>query len=272
MTQTNTKTTKTTNQRKEVKTDSNDLSKIQKNIKEEIEELELEEEDDEEEVEVLEGDDNEEVSEAELDADDDKKKLKKQDFVFTSHEEAWLKLTEIRSEILKLERGQASVLKQYNKLVTKRLKQTNKRRNVSDTPKEPTGFIKATEVPDKFKEFFNKHIKSDYPEFNINENQPRTSITKMIYAYVRKNDLYEKKDDDTSNKRVIMPDDILKKLFSMNTDEIITFNNFQTYMCRMYNSDDKDEAADEEADEEVVDEEVEQKKVVQKSKSKTLTA
>jgi hypothetical protein len=267
-----TKSNNNTNTKKEVKDLANDFSKIQTENESEEEVEEEEEEVEEQDIEEQDIELNNEDESGDVEVHDEKKKSKKQEEIFISPEDAYERMIEIRSEIQKLERSYAGIFKQYNKLITKKLKQTNKRKNVSDTPKEPTGFIKAKPVPSIFKEFFNKNLKSDFPDFNIDENQPRTSITKMIYHYIRKYDLYTTKDDKV-NKREIQLNDVLKKLFSTE-DDIITFNNFQTYMCNIYNSEEElnDDLAIEEEDEEPETKVVQKLKSKSKSKSKTSTA
>lgn len=102
-------------------------------------------------------------------------------------------------------------------------------------------------MPEKFKNFYNANLKgeeffeteSDFVDFNIESLIPRTEIGKIIYLYIRHNNLYNKKEDGTYDKRAIKPDDQLKLLFSLNEDEMgdVTFNTFQKYMSRMYKSD-----------------------------------
>jgi len=54
-------------------------------------------------------------------------------------------------------------------------------------------------------------------------------LTKMVYDYVKENTLQDPKD-----KRRIFPDQTIKKLFHLNDGDELHFNNFQTYMKRLY--------------------------------------
>ena len=145
------------------------------------------------------------------------------------------------------------VNKTANKQYIKRSKLTKKRKdNNPDVPKKATGFRKAKSIPDKFKYFYENNLKRDenfkeiFPDFNIEENQPQTDITKIIYYYIRTNDLYDKNEDGTSNKRAIKPDSKLTSLLLIGKDESIGFNNFQTYIKRLYNSNDTSQESNDE--------------------------
>ena len=51
----------------------------------------------------------------------------------------------------------------------------------------------------------------------------------MVYDYVKEENL-----QDPSDKRRIFPNDVLRKLFHLKTTDELHFNNFQTYMKRLY--------------------------------------
>lgn len=198
----------------------------------------------------------EEVDGAEVVEGDDGKKTKKVEFNCETIEEAYTEMNKVDLEIEQKLRYRKAVCKTYQKLVAKQQKQTKKRRShSSDGQKEATGFIKAKPVPEKFKEFYEKNLKnmdkfSDlFPNFNASVNQPRTDITKMVYHYIRTNELYKKKDDGTLDRRSVKPDKILCELFNISEGENIGFNNFQTYVSRLYEVPDEDEDEDEHKEE-----------------------
>jgi chromatin remodeling complex protein RSC6 len=60
---------------------------------------------------------------------------------------------------------------------------------------------------------------------------PRVEITKKIYEYIKTNNL-----QDESDKRIIKPNEELKKVFNLSTDEEVSFLNIQTYIKKAYNS------------------------------------
>jgi hypothetical protein len=176
------------------------------------------------------------------------------------------------SEIDHLMKQRKVIFKGYVKLVAKQFKQSKKRRaHASDTPKEATGFVKAISVPSKFKTFYEDHLKNDekfkelFSTFDVTKDAPRTDITKMIWHYIRTNELYGQKEDGTTDKRTIIPDEELKDLLSVGEDENVGFSNFQSFVSRLYGSNTVTEVAEEADDaEEVLEDAVET--VVSKSK------
>jgi len=227
--------------------------KISKKVKEikvidndEIDEIESDEEvnnavnnNNEENEENEENDDNDD----ENNDDEDKKKSKKLEYNSESFLESFEEIEQVFNLIETKLKYVKLVFKTAKKQYQKESKRTKKRKeNNPDAPKKKTGFIKAKFVPDKFKSFYENHLKNDnsfvekFPEFNINEDQPQTDITKIIYHYIRTNDLYDRNKDGTANKRAIKPDDQLTNLLLIDEGESIGFNNFQTYIKRLYNS------------------------------------
>lgn len=114
-----------------------------------------------------------------------------------------------------------------------------------------TGFIQSKPTPKVFKEFYNKHIKDNKviedklidengKKINIDEDQPRTLITKILYSYMNFNNLFEKNEDGTYNKRMFKPNEELIQLLSIHTDEKVHFGNLQTYISRMYSNAEKE--------------------------------
>ena len=238
-----------------------EVNKIEKEV-EEDDEVEIEEE-------------LEEIEEFEDDNDEnDKKKSKKLEYVSESYEESIEEAEGVVNEIEKLTKYLKLVNKTAKKQYLKRSKSIKKRKdNNPDTPKKATGFIKAKFVPDKFKNFYENHLKNDatfiekFPEFNIEVDQPQTDITKIIYHYIRTNDLYDKNEDGTSNKRAIKPDKPLTELLIIAKGESIGFNNFQTYIKRLYNSNIVEETEAEAEEDDEIETEV---KVKSSKKSATL--
>jgi hypothetical protein len=257
-TQTKTQTqTQTASKSKKVKQVEEPVEEaVVEEVVEEVEEVEVDAEDAEAEV-----DEAEEADEADGEAEvADGKKKKKVEFTCESSEEALAELVRVDSEIEAQIKYRKAVFKTYQKLVSKQLKASKKRsKNSSTTPREANGFIKAKAVPSRFRAFYEAHLKEDaaftaaFPEFNIAVDQPRTDITKIIYHYIKTNELYGKHEDGSLDKRTIVPDEVLTELLNVAEDETIGFNNFQTYISRLY----AEAVAEEEvAEEEVAEEEV----------------
>lgn len=83
-----------------------------------------------------------------------------------------------------------------------------------------SGFNKPAPVPQSVVNFFN---------LNPSEQLPRTRITKLIYGYVKDNNLQDEKD-----RRYINPNPELRKLFELGDDEQISFYNIQTHIKKLY--------------------------------------
>lgn len=217
---------------------------------------ESEDEDEEEEVEEVDEEDVEEVEgqtgdESEVEVVTKKKKTIKQEFTFDSCSECMREMTETIKHIESSFKTLKLLEKHLEKLMNKELKKKNKRHRNPDVQKEATGFTKPDVLPEKFKRFYLDHIKdnTDYEAFSSNfdldEKHARTTLTKIIYAYIRNNNLYDsktvrnEKDGTESNvldKRSIKPNSVIRHLFDIESGDnsMITFKLFQTYMSRLY--------------------------------------
>ena len=202
-----------------------------------------------------------EAEEDEVEEEEVKKKSKKVEYVSDSLEETLKELLGVDLLIDQQVKYRKAVFKTYQKLVTKQLKQSKKRRtHTSDTPKEATGFVKAIPIPAKFVAFYHNYLAKDarfletFATFDPTGETPRTMITRMIYHYIRENGLYGEKLDEKGekvvDKRTIMPDEPISSLLSIHTGESIGFNNFQSYVTRLYVSSTTDAEASEDSEDE----------------------
>jgi hypothetical protein len=220
-----------------------------------IEESEDEEEE-EEEVEEVDEEDVEEVEaqtgdESEAEVVTKKKKTVKQEFTFESCSECMREMTDTIKQIESSFKTLKLLEKHLEKLMNKELKKKNKRHRNPDVQKEATGFTKPDVLPEKFKRFYLDYIKDnkDYEAFSSNfdldEKHARTTLTKIIYAYIRNNNLYDSKtvrnekdgsESSVLDKRSIKPNSVIKNLFDIESGDnsMITFKLFQTYMSRLY--------------------------------------
>lgn len=64
---------------------------------------------------------------------------------------------------------------------------------------------------------------------NNEKQESRTKITKILYDYIKENNLQNPKD-----RREIFPDKNLKILFELKDDKNIYFNTFQTHLGKLY--------------------------------------
>jgi len=112
-------------------------------------------------------------------------------------------------------------LERAHKREIRAARKSRKSSRASGEKKDPSGFNKPQLVPVEFYE----------QPWGCDESQelPRTVLTKMVYDYIKENQLQEEHD-----KRVIKPDHTLKKLFHLKDTDTLEFKNFQTYMARLY--------------------------------------
>ena len=125
-------------------------------------------------------------------------------------------------------------LRKYYKKIKKGKKSPDGIDKIKNAPTKP--------VPGKFKEFFIKFIQDDetfkynseYVDFNINNDISRSQILKIICYYLKKNNFYDKKEDGSLNKNIMLPDDNVKTLLNMEEGEVFKFSTYQKMISRLY--------------------------------------
>lgn len=179
-------------------------------------------------------------------------------------------IEEKQQELVSVQRSVKHLFKELERAHKGEVKDASKRKKSSKNSgekRDPSGFNAKCPVPVEFCE----------QPWGCSEDQelPRTMLTKMVYDYVKENSL-----QDPADKRRIFPDTTIKKLFHLNDGDELHFNNFQTYMKRLYDRSfetvEQDDgsvssvtSASDVSESEASDvEEVKAKKEVQKSKSK----
>ena len=182
-------------------------------------------------------DDNDETN------DDSNKKKKKSEYNCENIDQALEELNKIDLLLEQHIKTRKMIFKSIQKIIQKRMKGGKKKINNSNINKENTGFTKLKIVPPKFKDFYEKNLRNNsqfnlkFPSFDINNDLSRPQITKIIYFYIKQNNLYYKDESgEAFNKRHIKPDDTIKTLLMIEDTEDIKFTNFQTYLRRLYNS------------------------------------
>ena len=134
----------------------------------------------------------------------------------------------IKTLIISLVREHEFLLKIYKKncdqevkkMSGKKKKKNTNSENVSEQKK--SGFTKPTLVPKRVALFL------DLPEDAV---IPRTNVTKLIYSYIKDNNLQEVED-----KKISHCDEKLSKLFDIPLNSEIKFSTFQTLLSKVYNS------------------------------------
>jgi chromatin remodeling complex protein RSC6 len=99
------------------------------------------------------------------------------------------------------------------------VKKGGKKKNANAKPRAPSGFAKPSKISPELATFLG---------VNPNDKFARTQVTKMITVYVKENGL-----QNPQNKKIIVPDNKLKKLLNNGNDQI-SFFNLQKYMKNHY--------------------------------------
>ena len=133
-------------------------------------------------------------------------------------------IEEKNQELVLAQRAVKHLYKELERSHKVEVKEASKRKKSSKNSgekRDPSGFNAKQPVPVEF---------CEQPWGCTSDQElPRTMLTKMVYDYVKENTLQDPKD-----KRRIFPDKTIKKLFHLNDSDELHFNNFQTYMKRLY--------------------------------------
>ncbi|QOI90233.1 hypothetical protein QKU58_gp098 [Pyramimonas orientalis virus] len=106
-----------------------------------------------------------------------------------------------------------SLEKDFNNIV----KVMSKKQKKSSTEKRhPSGFAVPYKLSEELYKFLN---------INVGEKVPRNDVTRMINEYIKTNDLR-----DATDKRIIIPNKELHKIFNSSTSDSITYFNLQSYI------------------------------------------
>jgi len=151
-----------------------------------------------------------------------------------SYESLATSFREDMSSLLSLVKKLNGTVKTMEKQHAREVKAGGKsKRSAPKKDRAPSGFAKATPVPEQLRKFLS---------LSADVELPRTEVAKQIYSYVREKDLRDKDD-----RRIIHPDAALQKLFGLKKDETLDFKNFQKQLSRHYPKSAAKEAAAKEA-------------------------
>lgn len=163
---------------------------------------------------------NQTVVETQVNADESE--LKHSDLEL-SYDVLYSALTEQISELytnIKTIKNNLRNLEKSHKKELKMSKKYRKSKRLNNENKKPSGFNKPKPVPVEIINLLGLEKDAELP---------RTKITKLIYGYIKDHKLQSPED-----KRTILPDTKLKKLFSLKKDDKVTFYNIQTHIKKLY--------------------------------------
>lgn len=115
-------------------------------------------------------------------------------------------------------------IKQLEKSVKKQMKclkkEVIKTKVKNKGNRKPSGFAKPSKVTKELCEFMNKEDGTEIA---------RTEVTRALVSYIKQNKL-----ENTSNSKIISPDDKLKILLGLNDSQELTYFNIQKYMNKHF--------------------------------------
>jgi len=141
-----------------------------------------------------------------------------QDELFVNFEQLVSQLTIMKNQITSLQQN----IKLLEKNVKKQMK-TLKKEATKIKPKAnraPSGFAKPSKVTKELCEFMNK---------NEGTEIARTEVTRALVAYIKENKL-----ENTSNSKIISPDEKLKVLLGIEDDQELNYFNIQKFMNKHF--------------------------------------
>ena len=140
------------------------------------------------------------------------------DEIFVQFEQLVTQLNQMKTQITGIQQN----IKQLEKSVKKQMKglkkEVTKTKNKGN--RQPSGFAKPSKVTKELCEFMNKAEGSEIA---------RTEVTRALVAYIKENKL-----ENTSNSKIISPDDKLKFLLGLDDSQELTYFNIQKYMNKHF--------------------------------------
>lgn len=138
--------------------------------------------------------------------------------IFVQFEQLVTQLNQMKTQITGIQQN----IKQLEKSVKKQMKglkkEVTKTKNKGN--RQPSGFAKPSKVTKELCEFMNKAEGSEIA---------RTEVTRALVAYIKENKL-----ENTSNSKIISPDDKLKMLLGLDDSQELTYFNIQKYMNKHF--------------------------------------
>ena len=140
------------------------------------------------------------------------------DEIFVQFDQLVTQLNQMKTQITGIQQN----IKQLEKSVKKQMKglkkEVTKTKNKGN--RQPSGFAKPSKVTKELCEFMNKAEGSEIA---------RTEVTRALVAYIKENKL-----ENTTNSKIISPDDKLKVLLGLDDSQELTYFNIQKYMNKHF--------------------------------------
>jgi upstream activation factor subunit UAF30 len=140
------------------------------------------------------------------------------DELFSQFEHLISQLTMMKTQITGIQQN----IKQIEKSVKKQMKGLKKEvvKTKNKGNRQPSGFARPSKVTKELCEFMNKAEGSEIA---------RTEVTRALVSYIKENKL-----ENTTNSKIISPDNKLKILLGLDDNQELTYFNIQKYMNKHF--------------------------------------
>jgi len=139
------------------------------------------------------------------------------DEMFAQFEQLVNQLGSMKNQIASVQQN----IKQLEKTVKKKMKGLKKETKTKiKTPRSPSGFARPSKVTKELCDFMNKSEGTEIA---------RTEVTRSLVAYIKENKL-----ENTTNSKIILPDEKLKVLLGIDDGEELNYFNIQKYMNKHF--------------------------------------
>ena len=138
--------------------------------------------------------------------------------IFNQFEQLVTQLNQMKTQITRIQQN----IKQLDKNVKKQMKCLKKEviKTKNKGNRQPSGFAKPSKVTKELCEFMNKTEGTEIA---------RTEVTRALVAYIKENKL-----ENTTNSKIISPDEKLKILLELNDSDELTYFTIQKYMNKHF--------------------------------------
>ena len=138
--------------------------------------------------------------------------------LFVQFESLITQLNTIKSQISGIQQNIKHIEKNVKKQIKGLKKEVTKTKNKGN--RQPSGFAKPSKVTKALCEFMNKSEGTEIA---------RTEVTRALVSYIKENKL-----ENTTNSKIISPDDKLKGLLGLDDSQELTYFNIQKYMNKHF--------------------------------------
>jgi chromatin remodeling complex protein RSC6 len=137
--------------------------------------------------------------------------------VVSTFDELVTKINSFASMLKETQTLLKALSKEYDRM-KKSVEKTERKRANART--NPNGFAKPAKITDEMHEFLGVPKGTEIS---------RTDVTRRVNAYIKEHNLY-----NPTNKRIILPDDKLRKILGVKADQEVTFFNLQRFLSASF--------------------------------------